>query len=344
MKKLLLVTDAWHPQVNGVVTSYKHLIPLLEKRGWQVFVVHPGLFTTIALPFYKEIRLAIFPRRHLEKIVSEFSPDAIHIAVEGPLGFAARGICRRKNLSFTTAYHTHFQLHLEARVGGAFLTSIAYALLRWFHRGAVKTMVVSDSLKTELEKHNFLHLVIWPLGVDTEFFKRNPAPSSPHLTPPVFTFFSRLAVEKSPDDFFALDLPGTKLVIGDGPERVRLEKKYGKTAVFVGYKHGQELVDWLSRTDVLIFPSKTETFGLVMLEALACNVPVAAYNVMGPRDIITNGVDGYLSDDLSDAAKKCLSLDREKCRQKALQYSWERSADSFAELLVPVSRTNFNIA
>ena len=335
MKKLLLVTDAWHPQVNGVVTCYATILPLLKKRGYDTLVVHPGLFRTIALPFYPEIRLALFPKKRLAKMVDDFSPHAIHIAVEGPLGRAARALCTRRNLPFTTTYHTHFQKHIEARVHGTFLTPLVYSFLRWFHAKAHATMVATESLKQVLEEHGLTHLVLWPLGVDTELFKKNPAPKLPQPPKPVFVYFGRVAKEKSIEEFLSLDLPGTKLVIGDGPDKAVLEKKYADTARFVGYKRGQELVDWLSMCDVFVFPSTTETFGLVVLEALACGVPVAARNVMGPKDILTHGVDGYLGENLRENALLCLSLESEACRATALRYSWERSAALFEANLAP---------
>ncbi len=334
MKKIAIITDAWHPQVNGVVTTYAKIIPILEKRGYAVSVIHPGFFRTIPLPFYPEIRLAIFPRRKIRAMLDELKPNAIHIAVEGPLGVAARSICRKRGIPFTTAYHTHFQLHIEARVHGTFFTPAAYAALGWFHGGARATMVATKSLKNELEKHGLKNLALWPLGVDTEIFKRNTVPRLPPLQKPVFVYFGRLAVEKSSEEFLALDLPGTKLVIGDGPDRIRLKKKYGNRAVFVGYKRGQELVDWLSLADVFVFPSRSETFGLVVLEALACGIPVVAHDVMGPRDIITNGVDGYLSEDLGKAARDALLLDRKNCRETAERYSWEHSVDAFVQNLI----------
>ena len=207
--------------------------------------------------------------------------------------------------------------------------------MRRFHSGAAHTMVATPTLKEECEAMGFANIVYWPLGVDTELFVRNLSPNIPPLPRPVFLFFSRLAAEKSPDEFFRLPLQGTKLVVGDGPERARLMRDY-PDAVFAGYKHGKELRDWISIADVLVFPSRTETFGLAIVEALACGVPVAAHNEPGPRDIITNGVDGYLSEDLADAAKKCLLLNRDVCRKKALKYSWEASADAFVRNLVPV--------
>ena len=343
MKKLLLVTDAWHPQVNGVVSCYDRMLEQLPKRGYEITIVHPGLFRTVSLPGYPEIRLALFPRKRLRKMLADIQPDAVHVAVEGPLGLAARALCRKKNVPFTTCYHTHFQMYLAARGLGLF-TPLAYVFLRWFHNGGTRTMVATESLKQELNAHGFKNIVLWPLGVDTEFFKRNPSPALPPLPKPVFVFFSRLASEKNPEEFFQLELPGTKLVIGDGPERKRLEETYGKTHRFVGYKRGQELIDWLSLCDVSVFPSRSETFGLVVIETLACGIPVAAHDCQGPRDIITNGVDGYLSEDLKDAAIQCLSLDREACRKKALSYSWERSAEIFEGLLVPAKRDSFSIA
>lgn len=331
-KKLLIVTDAWYPQVNGVVTSYVSIIPILEKCGYKVSVIHPGLFWSVPLPFYPEIRLALFARRRVKKTMQKLGHDAVHIATEGPLGFAARRVCRAENILFTTAYHTHFQHYIHVRI--SMFSNIVYALLRRFHSAAASTMVATESLKQELESHGFQNLVLWPLGVDTDLFVRNPNSSLLALPKPVFVFFSRLAPEKSPEEFLRLQLPGTKLVIGDGPLRASLEKKYGKSARFVGYKRGQELVDWLSLCDVFVFPSRTETFGLVALEALACGIPVAAHDVMGPRDIITNGVDGYISDNLADAAERCLTIDREKCREKALRYSWRHSTTVFLESLI----------
>lgn len=194
-------------------------------------------------------------------------------------------------------------------------------------------MVSTESLKSELEISGFKNVVVVPLGVDVNHFVRNPASPLPKLSKPVFVYFSRLAPEKSPEEFLRLKMPGTKLVIGDGPDRKKLEKKYGKENMFVGYKRGQELVDWLSLADVFVFPSRTETFGLVVLEALACGIPVAAHDVMGPRDIITEGKDGYLSENLAEAAMKCLSLSRDDCRAKAIQYSWEHSAEAFIKNL-----------
>ncbi len=340
MKKLLIVTDAWYPQVNGVVRVTDTLSLILKARGYEVCIIEPSRFFTIPTPMYPEIRLAVFPWLGVRRTFKDFKPDAVHIMTEGPLGLAARGYCKRHAMPFTTWYHTHFALYIDMRFRGLLVPLMA--VLRWFHNAAISTLVSTQSLKGELEAQGFTKLSVIPLGVDTERFA--PSGSVPadmaHMQKPVFTFFSRLAPEKSPKEFLKLKLPGTKLVIGDGPDRKKLEHlygiEYGGDSIFVGYKRGQELVDYLSASDVMVFPSRTETFGLVVLEALACGTPVAAHNVMGPRDIITEGKDGYLGADLQEAALKCLNLKREECRHKALQYSWEKSADSFLSHLVPI--------
>jgi len=331
MKKILIVTDAWAPHVNGVTRTLETHIAKLKQRGYEVTTIGPNQFTTVPLPMYPEIHLALLPRRRVAKIIEELRPDAIHLPTEGPLGWAARSVCLERGIPFTTWYHTHFQLYVNVRLHG-FLRPV-YNFLRRFHTGSARTMVSTESLANVLRATGFKNIVVVPLGVDTELFVRNPAPPLQPLPKPVFVFFSRLAPEKSPEEFLKLDLPGTKLVIGDGPDCFRLEDKYGKKNMFVGYKRGQELVNWLSLADVLIFPSRTETFGLVALEALACGIPVAAHDVMGPRDIITNGKDGYLNEDLRDAALKCLALSPLDCRTKALQYSWDRSTDEFIKNL-----------
>ncbi len=327
MKQIIFVTDAWEPQVNGVVTAVEMTTRILKERGYEVTVIHPGHFKTFPLPLYPEIRLALFPYLRVQKILRQQPHAAIHIATEGPLGLAARRFCLKNTISFSTSYHTQFHLHLQKRVRG--LTGVAYRFLRWFHAPATVTMVASQSLKDQLEGAGFRHLALWPLGVDTKLFTRNPSPQVLNLVHPVFGYFGRLAKEKSPEEFLKLDLPGTKLVIGDGPMRKELEARYGESAAFVGYKKGQGLVDHLSTVDVLVFPSRTETFGLVIVEALAIGIPVAAHAAMGPQDIIENGVDGYIDEDLQKAAITCLSLNRDNCRKKALLFSWERATDIF---------------
>lgn len=336
-KKIVIVTDAWHPQVNGVVTVLDNTIAELKKREFQVVVVHPGLFYNIPLFFYKEIRLSLFIKNKIKKIFDIERPDYIHLVTEGPLCLAARAYCIKNGKNFTTAYHTHFALYIELRVNKFFAKSVykmVYQYIRWFHSRAVRTMVATESLKKDLADRSFGHLVICPLGIDLELFKKNVSASIPSgLSKPIFVYFGRLAVEKNVVAFLNLKLPGSKLIIGDGPLRKTMEEKYRENILFVGYKKGQELVDLLSISNVFVFPSKTETFGLVVLEAMACGIPVAAYNVMGPRDIISNGVDGYVGDNLVENAIKCLDLLPENCLMKAQQYSWAKFTTEFISQL-----------
>lgn len=337
--KIMIVSDTWLPQVNGVVTSYQKIIRLVERAGFKTVVVHPGLFKTVPLLLYPEIRLTVFPGRAFKKIYETERPDFVHIANEGPLGLAARAYCLKNKIPFSSAYHTHFPLYVPyyTPVGGEAIAKTGYRYLRWFHNASTHTMVCSKSLKEDLESHGFKHVEIWPLGVDTELFQRNEK-AEQRFKGPVFVYFGRLAPEKGLEEFFKAQLPGTKLVIGDGPSRKSLEAKYGKEAVFVGYKKGQELIDLLSISDVFVLPSVTETFGLVIVEALSCGLPVAAHNVMGPKDVVTQGVDGVLHRNLGKAARGALGLSRGKARKKALSFSWERSAELFVKHLVPVSR------
>lgn len=329
--KLLLITDAWEPQVNGVVRTLQELVPRLGARNIDVVMIEPTMSYSLPAPFFApDMRLAL-PPYGMSKIFEAVQPEAVHISTEGPLGFAARSHCIKYGIPFTTWYHSHFALYANARVG-AFGTGIS-AYARHFHAAAQMTFVSNESLRRELAAAGYGHLAIVPLGVDTDFFlyHEHSAPSA--FEKPVFLYFGRIAAEKSPEEFFALDLPGTKLVIGDGPMRPTLEKKYGSTHCFVGPKTGKELADLLSQADVLVFPSRTETFGLAVLEALACGIPVVAHDVMGPRDLITNGVDGYLTDDFQSSALHALSLSRDACRAKAMRFTWDASADAFAEAI-----------
>ncbi|MBP6946140.1 MAG: glycosyltransferase family 1 protein [Candidatus Pacebacteria bacterium] len=332
MKKLIIVTDAWAPQVNGVVTLFERTIPYLKERDFEVTVVHPGLFIAFPFPLYPEISMTFFPDRKMKKIFDSVQPDYVHIATEWTLGLSARSLLKGRGIAFTTSYHTNFPRYLPHYIfGGTLLAVFSRVYMSWFHSSAEAVMASNDTLKAELEAHNFKNVVLWPPGIDTTVFKPNEEKRAEVKFPhPVFVYFGRIAKEKSVEEFLSMELPGTKLVIGDGPERKKLERRYGKKNVFLGYKRGQELIDILSASDVFVFPSRTETFGLVVLEALACGLPVAAHNVMGPKDVIENGIDGFLSDDLTEAAKKCLTLSREKCREKALTFSWEHSADMFA--------------
>lgn len=339
MKTLLLVTDAWMPQVNGVVTVLSTLVRGLEKRGWKVVVIHPELFTTVPFPLYPEVPLALFPGRKIRQIFREVRPDYVHIAVEWILGPSARRYCIKHGIPFTTSYHTNFRHYAErylpliAGIAGAF----ADAYMRWFHGRAAKMLVSNETLRGQLAARGYKHMVIWPFGVDTALFKRNEAsPIDPGLKKPIFVYFGRMAKEKNIEEFLEAKLPGSKLVIGGGPYKDYLESKYSGVAKFVGYKKGQELVDWLSVCDVYVFPSRSETFGLTVLEALACGLPVAGHDTIGPGDILTRGVDGFVSENLAEAAVRCLDLSRDACREKALQYSWDVSVEKFMEHQIQV--------
>ncbi|MDD5152922.1 MAG: glycosyltransferase family 1 protein [Candidatus Pacebacteria bacterium] len=334
-KHVIIVTDAWSPQVNGVIVSLERMRESLEREGTKVTVIQPNMFFTIPLFFYPEILLAI-PTARLKKLLLKDKPDCIHIATEGPLGISARMICTRNKIKFTTSYHTNFQQYMEVRLG-KWISGIVQYCLKWFHSKSEATMVCTPTMKDSLQKKGFKNVVLWPLGVDPEFFVRNENAKgkSLNLPKPIFVYFGRIAKEKNVEEFLKCELPGSKLIVGDGPDRASLEKKYPNT-IFLGYKHGKALVDTLSQCDVFVFPSRTETFGLVVVEALSCGIPVAAHDTLGPKDIITPGVDGQLSEDLSCAAKECLKLSRASCRKKALTFSWDKSFHSFKNNLVKI--------
>ena len=333
MKKIIIVTDVWPSQVTGVVTVFARMTKLLEERGIRVIVVNPLMFRRVyPFPLYPEQPFAIFPGKQMQGIFEREKPDAVHIATEWPIGLSARNYCLRKKIPFTTSYHTNFPLYAAHYFKWAkFLASIASLYMHWFHRAAEKMLVSTESLKKKLESEGYSNVVVWPFGIDAELFERDEKHTSNRaraLPKPVFVYFGRVSTEKNVSEFAALSLPGTKLVIGDGPLRKQLERKYPDT-LFIGYRRKQELVDWLSACDVCVFPSRTETFGMAVLEALACGLPVAAHDVLGPRDMITDGIEGFLDEDLGRAAQKCLNLSRETCRAKALTYSWNTSADIF---------------
>jgi glycosyltransferase involved in cell wall biosynthesis len=330
--RVALVTDAWFPQVNGVVRTLSSVMRELEAVGYQFLIVHPGLFRTMRCPKYPEIRLSMLPGRKLRQLLQGFEPDAIHIATEGPLGMAARAFCKRERLSFTTSFHTQFAKYLKVyfRVP----ERLSYAGLRWFHGPASHMLVPTPSVDRELRAHGFKNSVVWTRGVDTDMFRPR-AKSFLDLPRPIFLCAGRVAHEKNIEAFLRTDLPGTKLIVGDGPALNELKRKYAK-AVFVGYKHGEELAQHFAAADVFVFPSRTDTFGLVMLEALASGLPVAAYPVTGPIDVIRDDAVGVLDEDLGAAAMRALTLDPARCREYALGYSWRRCAEGMAQNLVKV--------
>jgi len=330
--RLALVTDAWLPQVNGVVRTLGNTIREIEAAGHGVTVISPAEFRTIPCPTYPEIRLALFAGRAVRRRLDALDPEAVHVSTEGPLGLAARNWCLRHGRPFTTAYHTQFPEYVRARV--PIPLSVGYAAVRWFHGRATRTLVTTPSMQRQLEARGLRNLHLWGRGVDTELFRPR-GKDFLNLPRPIWLYFGRVAVEKGIGDFLALDLPGTKLVVGDGPACDELKRRYPK-AVFAGYRHGEDLAAHISASDVFVFPSRTDTFGLVLLEAMACGVPVAAYPVTGPVDVVRDGVTGVLSDDLRRAALAALKLDPQACRAHALAHSWEASTRQFLSALAPV--------
>jgi glycosyltransferase involved in cell wall biosynthesis len=328
--KIAIATDAWSPQINGVVTTLQHTAAALEKLGHEVRVFSPQGHRTIPCPTYPEIRLALWPGKRLAAALGSFAPDAIHVATEGPLGMAAARYCAARGLAFTTSYHTQFPQYVRKRL--PIPVEITYALLRRHHSRARRTLVATESQRSELVAHGFRNVVLWSRGVDGELFRPRGREHMQHARP-IFAYLGRVAVEKNIGAFLQLDLPGTKVVIGDGPDRPELESCH-PSAVFLGFRFGVELAQTLSSADVLVFPSRTDTFGLVLLEAMACGTPVAAYPVTGPIDVVDPEVTGVLNEDLGKAALAALALDREACRRAAGEWTWERaSAQFFAHLV-----------
>lgn len=354
--KILIATDAWSPQVNGVVQTLTQLTQKLTEQGHEVQVIHPGLFKTVPCPTYPEIRLALWPWRLLNHTLQTFEPDAVHIVTEGPIGLAARLLVRAKSIPFTTAYHTQFPEYVKARFG----VPIGWTarLLRWFHKPAKAVMVPTPSMIATLQNRGLSNCVLWQRGVDTKCF--NPAPSKAAysvahapaalsdcdqqqlalirklnntlVTRPVFLYAGRVAVEKNLEAFLSLNLPGEKWVAGDGPARKALEKRYPQVRWFGMLKHAA-LSELYRTADVFVFPSLTDTFGLVLLEAMASGCPVAAFPVTGPLDVVGNSGAGVLNTNLRKAAMEALQIDRDKPRQYASQFTWDHCARQFTGYL-----------
>lgn len=333
--KIAIVTDAWRPQTNGVVKTLSTTADGLRALGHVVHVIEPNQFKTFACPTYPEIRLAWLPYSRLSGLMEEFGPDAIHIATEGPLGAAARKWCLQRGFSFTTSYHTQFPEYLRARA--PIPLALSYAHLRRFHSAAARIMVATPAMQRLLESRGFRNIVRWTRGVDVSLFKPRDT-SFLDFPRPIAMYVGRVAVEKNVEAFLRLDLPGTKVVVGDGPARAELEARY-PAAKFVGYKYGEQLASQLAAADVFVFPSRTDTFGLVLLEAMACGVPVAAYPVTGPIDVVTPGVTGVLDEDLRAAALAALNLAPAQCRAYALNNTWETATRQFLSHLAPRTAT-----
>jgi glycosyltransferase involved in cell wall biosynthesis len=323
--KVLVATDAWRPQVNGVVRTLGSLARAAGKLGVTIDFLSPDGFPSFQVPTYPGLRLALPSRRGIAERVEAAKPDAIHLATEGPIGFAVRGYCRRNGRPFTTSYTTRFPEYISAR--SPIPENWIYAGLRWFHAGATVTMVATPSLMTELSGRGFGNLGMWTRGVDVDLFRPDRALDL-SFPRPIFMTVGRVAVEKNLEAFLSLDLPGTKVVIGTGPQEAKLKQSF-PDAKFLGPLENGTLAAHLAAADVFVFPSRTDTFGIVQLEALASGVPVAAFPVTGPKDVVGNNPIGVLSEDLGRACIAALRLPRDACRKFALDYSWENSARQF---------------
>jgi len=336
--RILIVSDAWHPQVNGVVRTLSMVMEELTGMGHAVEVIGPDRFRTVALPTYASIRMAVAPGRRLTAIIDAFRPDALHLATEGPLGYAARRWAMRRGMAFTTSFHTRFPEYLHART--RLPPAWTYAWLRRFHNAGSAMMVATASLRRELATRGFRNVRDWTRGVDLARFQPR-VPSEVHSDQayprPVFLYVGRVAVEKNVAGFLALDLPGTKLVVGDGPQRHVLARSYPE-AHFLGERHGAALARSYAEADVFVFPSLTDTFGLVLLESLASGTPIAAHPVTGPADILEGAPPGVgaLDNNLQVAALHALNGDRAACRAHAEKFSWRACADAFLANLVVV--------
>ena len=325
--RILVATDAWHPQVNGVVRTLDSLAHAAGKLGVTIDFLTPEGFSTFQLPTYPGLRLALPRRGGIAGRIEAKNPDAIHIATEGPIGFAVRAYCRRRGRRFTTSYTTRFPEYISARLP---IPAVwVYAVLRRFHSAATVTMVATPSLAKELADRGFANLGMWTRGVDVDLFNPDRAIKL-HFPRPVFMTVGRIAVEKNLEAFLSLDLPGTKVVVGSGPEETKLRQNF-PAAKFLGPLENGNLAAHLAAADVFVFPSRTDTFGIVQLEALASGVPIAAFPVTGPKDVVAGHPVGVLDEDLRSACLQALLLPREACRKFALHYSWENSARQFVD-------------
>jgi glycosyltransferase involved in cell wall biosynthesis len=333
--RIAIVSDAWLPQTNGVVTTLVATARELRRLGHVVRILSPVTLSCWPAPSYPEIRLALRPGPYVARELKAFRPQAIHIATEGPLGWAARRYCRSRRVPFTTSYHTRYPEYLAAR--WSIPREVTYGWLRRFHRAAVRTLVSSASLQRELAELGFGALHLWRRGVDLERFRPHGDPCRllAGVPRPIMAYVGRLAVEKNLEAFLQLDVPGTPLLIGDGPRRGALMAAFPR-ARFAGYRFGDELAAMLAGADVLVFPSLTDTFGIAMIEALACGVPVAAFPVPGPLDVLESGVTGCMSPDLGEAIRAALRLDRSRCALAARAFTWEAATQQFLAGLAPI--------
>ncbi len=340
--KIVIATDAWHPQVNGVVRTLEMTVNLLRERGHHVTVISPDQFRTMPCPGYGEIRLAIAPRFALRKRLADLQPDIVHISTEGPIGWSARGWCIAHDVPFTTAFHTRFPDYAAVRTGLS--PDVFWPVMRRFHGPSRAVLAATPRLEDELADRGIAHTRPWTRGIDIEIFHPDieAHPALAHLPRPILLSVGRVAVEKNLEAFLSADLAGSKVVVGDGPALESLATQY-PDALFMGSLSGLELASAYAAADVFVFPSKTDTFGLVMIEALACGVPVAGYPVAGPLDIV--GAEGYgprgdlafrvgaTDEDLARAISKALYADRRGAAVYGASFTWDRAADQFLAAL-----------
>ena len=333
-RSVLIVTDAWYPQINGVVRTLDKTAEELRKLGIEVHFITPADYRTVPMPGYSEIGLSLTTRGPVVRRVEELRPEAIHIATEGPLGWIVRRYCLRNGIPFTTAYHTQFPEYVRARI--PFPLWASYGIVRTFHRPAAACLVGTPYIRAVLAERGLTNVEVWTKGVDTELFSPSRRQKLPYPGP-VFLYVGRVAVEKNVEAFLTLDLPGTKLVVGDGPSLKAMKAAY-PAVHFLGARHGEDLARLFASADVFVFPSRTDTFGLVLLEALASGTPVAAYPVTGPIDVIGKAPVGVLDNDLRAAALKALEVSRDASRAYAEQFSWAKSTQQFLTHLPVISR------
>ncbi len=322
--KILIVTDAWKPQINGVVRTLESTRDHLFKMGHEVDMLTPDGSRTISCPTYKDISLVLSPWKKVHQKFEEFKPNAVHIATEGPLGWSARKFCKENQLKFTTSFHTQFPEYVKART--LLPVTPLYQILKRFHSRAQQVMVTTLSMQKKLSQIGFKNLINWSRGVDTNLFR--PLPRSFSSSRPKLLYVGRVAIEKNLEAFLSLKIDSLKIVVGDGPQLEFLKQKYPEV-LFTGAKFGEELTHYYSSADAFVFPSRTDTFGLVMLEALACGTPVAAYPVEGPIDVIQNSEVGALDHSLEKAVLGALRKSRQSCRDYALQFSWGTCTQQF---------------
>ena len=330
--RIMIITDAWEPQVNGVVRTLKQTKKELTLMGHEVEMITPVDFRTIPCPTYPDILLSILPAKKVSRRIRAFKPDAIHISTEGPLGLAARSFSIKNKIPHSTAYHTRFPEYVYART--KIPLSITYRFLRWFHRHSCAVMAPTPAVVNDLNHFGFKNVVLWSRGVDLDRFQFTPSKAI-DTTSPIFLYVGRVAIEKNIEAFLELDLPGSKVVVGDGPSLPMLKEKY-PNATYLGGKDQSELPPLYAAADVFVFPSKTDTFGLVILEAMACGLPVAAYPVTGPIDVIGDSGAGVLDNDLKKACLQALHISKETAIAHAKLYSWQSASAQFVKHLVPV--------